>query len=239
MHHHAHLPADGDLLLLFAASLFGSAHCIGMCGPYVSACTAQFVPRSASAAQRTMLRLVFNLGRIATYAVIGLMVGAFGQILLAIAARAGLNGIVAVVAGSAAVLFGLSIVGWVSDPARLMVRMGLDRLLRAAQARLRRTPVAVAPLLLGMLQGLLPCALVYAAASRAAVSGGAIRGGLTMVIFGLGTLPAIFVLTLLPQSVLRRFKAQRLAGGLLVLAGLLLLLRGFAAFGWIPTTVLW
>lgn len=210
-----------------------------MCGPYVSVCTAQFVPRSASAAQRLMLRLVFNLGRIATYGAIGLAVGAFGQILLAIAARAGLTGIVAVVAGAAAVLFGLSIIGWVMDPARLVARMGLDRLLRAAQAQLRRTPTVVAPLLLGMLQGLLPCALVYAAASRAAVSGGAIRGGLTMVIFGLGTLPAIFVLTLVPQSVMRRFKAQRLAGGLLILVGALLMLRGFASIGWIPSTVLW
>jgi sulfite exporter TauE/SafE len=233
------LPVGGDFVLLFAASLLGSAHCIGMCGPYVAMCTAQFVPRGSTAVARFFLRLVFNLGRIATYGLIGLIVGAFGQIALAFAARLGLNGMVAIAAGAAAVLFGLSLMGWIRDPARIAAYAGVDRVLRAGRTRLTQASPMVAPLFLGMLQGWLPCALVYAAASRAAVAGSAGMGALTMLIFGLGTLPAVFALTVVPQTVLRRVKAQRLAGVLLTVLGLVLILRGLASFGLIPSTVMW
>jgi sulfite exporter TauE/SafE len=230
---------DGDLMLLFGASLLGSAHCVGMCGPYVSMCTAQFVPRCATPAARFFLRILFNLGRIATYGLIGLLVGAFGQIAQAVAARLGVTGIVAIAAGIAAVAFGLSMIGWLRDPARFVAGAALGRWLSACRVRLNRAPSAAAPLLLGALQGWLPCALVYAAASRAGVSGSAGMGALTMVVFGLGTVPAIFALTVVPQIVLRRVRAQCLAGVLLTVLGMLLILRGLASFGLVPSTGWW
>jgi sulfite exporter TauE/SafE len=229
----------GDLLLLLGASLLGSAHCVGMCGPYVAMCTAQFVPRGATAAARFFLRILFNLGRIATYGLIGLIVGAFGQIAQAAATRLGVGGIMAMLAGAAALIFGLSMIGWLRDPARVVAGAGLGRALTAGRMRLRQAPPSVAPLLLGALQGWLPCALVYAAASRAAIAGSAGMGALTMVVFGLGTVPAIFALTVIPQAVLGRVRAQRLAGVLLTLLGMLLILRGLASFGWVPATGWW
>ncbi len=238
-HHHAALPIGGDLALLFAASLLGSAHCVAMCGPYVALCTAQFVPRGTSVAARLGLRLLFNLGRILTYSAIGLVAGAFGQIAMAIAARWHFDGIVAVLAGAAALVFGLSMIGWLQDPARILARAGMDRWLRAARVRLGGSSPALAPLFLGALQGCLPCALVYAAASRAAVAGSAAEGALTMAVFGLGTVPAIFALTVVPQTMLRRVRAQRLAGVLLSLLGVLLILRGLASFGLLSSTRWW
>ncbi len=237
--HHADLPMGGDLVLLFGASLLGSAHCIAMCGPYVTMCTSHFVPHGASRGLRCGLRLLFNIGRIATYGMIGLIVGAFGQIAQAAAARFGLTGIVAILAGSAALMFGVSMIGWIRDPARVVAVAGLGRLLTAGRMRLNRAPAAVAPLLLGALQGWLPCALVYAAASRASLAGTPIMGAVTMVVFGLGTVPAVFALTLVPQAVLRRLKAQRLAGVLLAALGVLLILRGLANFGLVPSTGWW
>jgi hypothetical protein len=202
-------------------------------------CTAQFVPRCATPAARFILRVLFNFGRIATYGLIGLIVGAFGQIAQAIAARLGVTGIVAIAAGLAAVAFGLSMIGWFRDPVRVVAGTPLSHWLGACRVCLNRAPAAVAPLLLGALQGWLPCALVYAAASRAGVSGSAGMGALTMVVFGLGTVPAIFVLTVVPQTVLRRVKAQRLAGVLLTVLGMLLVLRGLANFGLVPATGWW
>ena len=120
-----------------------------------------------------------------------------------------------------------------------MAGAGLGRALTAGRMRLKQAPPSVAPLLLGALQGWLPCALVYAAASRAAISGSAGMGALTMVVFGLGTVPAIFALTVVPQAVLGRVTAQRLAGVLLTLLGMLLILRGLASFGWVPATGWW
>ena len=237
--HHAALPLDGDLLLLFGASLLGSAHCIGMCGPYVTLCTAQFVPRGATPAVRFFLRVLFNLGRIATYGLIGLIVGAFGQIAQAAATSVGLTGIVAIAAGGGAMVFGLSMLGWLRDPARLAAGGAVGRWFVAGRTQLKRAPPAAAPLLLGALQGWLPCALVYAAASRASIAGSAGMGALTMMVFGLGTVPAIFALTLVPQTVTRRANAQRLAGVLLIAVGALLVLRGLASFGWLPSMILW
>ena len=172
MHHHAQLPISGDLVLLFGAALLGSVHCVGMCGPYVAMCTAQFVPGCATPAARFFLRILFNLGRIATYGLIGLIVGAFGQIAQAAAARMGVTGVVAIAAGIAAVAFGLSMIGWLRGPARVVAQAGLGRWLVAGRMRLNRAPAAAAPLLLGALQGWLPCSLVYAAASRAALPRG-------------------------------------------------------------------
>jgi uncharacterized protein len=233
------LPSSGDLLLLFGAALLGSAHCVGMCGPYVAMCSAQFVPRGATRAERFFLRSLFNLGRIATYAFIGLFVGAFGQIAQALASGWGFAGILAIAAGLAAATFGLSMYGLIRDPSRVLMRAGVGRTLAAGRLVLAEAPAAAAPLFLGALQGWLPCALVYAAASRAAVAGSAGMGALTMLVFGIGTAPAIFALTVIPASVLRRIKAQRLAGVLLTVLGLLLIARGLASFGLIPSTVLW
>jgi len=238
-HHHAALPMGGDLLLLFGASLLGSAHCVGMCGPYVSMCTAQFLPRGATRAARFVLRALFNLGRIATYGLIGLVVGAFGQIAQAVATRLGVTGIVAIAAGAAALIFGFSMIGWMQDPARLLAGVRVQRWLVAGRLRLQQSRPTVAPLLLGALQGLLPCALVYAAASRAAVAGSAGMGAVTMVVFGLGTVPAIFALTVVPQVLLRRIQTRRLAGVLLAVLGVLLILRGLASFGLLPVTEWW
>ncbi len=239
MHHHAMLPMSGDLALLFAASLLGSAHCVGMCGPYVAMCSAQFVPRGTTPMARLGFRLLFNMGRIVTYCLIGLSVGAFGEIALAAALRLGLTGIIALASGIAAAVFGLSMIGWLQDPTGFLVRGGVARWLNVGRARLKGAPPSVAPLLMGSLQGLLPCALVYAAASRAAMAGSPELGALTMGVFGLGTVPAIFALTVVPQSLLRRVKAQRLSGVLFVLLGVLLILRGLASFGVVPATRWW
>ena len=229
----------GDLVLLFGASLLASTHCVAMCGPYVAMCTAQFVPKSATPAARFGLRLLFNIGRIATYGLIGLIVGAFGQIAEAAASRFGVSGIVAIAAGSAAVLFGLSMMGLFRDPARFLGAAGLGRLLIAGRMRVNRAPAAAAPLLLGALQGWLPCALVYAAASRASLAGTPALGAVTMLVFGLGTVPAIFALTLAPQAILRHVQAQRLAGALLAVLGVLLILRGLASFGLLAPSEWW
>ena len=81
--------------------------------------------------------------------------------------------------------------------------------------------------------------MVYAAASRAATAVNAARGAATMLVFGLGTIPAIFALTTLPAAMVRRLHTRRWAGVPLLAIGVLLLLRGLAAFGLVAHTWLW
>ena len=210
-----------------------------MCGPYVALCGARLAPAGASAVPRTFARLLFNAGRLATYVAIGTLAGAFGQIALAAGNRARLEGAVAIAAGVAAVLFGVALVGWIRDPAGIFAKVGLDALIRGGARNAFRAPPYVSGVLLGALQGAFPCALVYGAASRAAVAGSAPAGAVVMLVFGLGTVPAIFAISSVPSAVLRRLHGWRWSGLLIAAVGILLILRGLAALGAVPHTVFW
>ena len=212
---------------------------MGMCGPYVALCAARVSPGGATPSLRAGLRLLFNAGRIGTYTLIGALAGAFGQIALAAGRRLGLDAVVALAAGAAAVLCGLALTGRIPDPARVLTKAGLDVLIRGGAASAFRTPPHVAVILLGALQGALPCALVYGAASRAAVAGSASRGAVTMLVFGLGTVPAIFALSSLSPGILAGLRVWRWAGIFILAVGLLLILRGLAGLGVVTHTVLW
>ena len=238
MHQHS-LPASGDLILLFFASFLGSAHCVGMCGPYVALCAARLAPAPAGTSAGVGARLLFNAGRLATYVAIGTFVGAFGQIALAAGARARLGGFVAIAAGAVAVVFGISLAGWIRDPSALLNRFGIDALIRGGAREAFRAPRLLSPILLGALQGAFPCALVYGAAARAAVAGSAGSGAGVMLVFGLGTVPAIFTLSSLSPALLRRIHGWRWAGLLIAAVGVLLVLRGLAGMGLVGHSALW
>jgi sulfite exporter TauE/SafE len=176
---------------------------------------------------------------VATYVAIGTVVGAFGQIALAVGARTELGGVVALTAGFMAVLFGVSLVGWIRDPAGILSRLGVDVLIRGGAREAFRAPRLVSPILLGALQGAFPCALVYGAAARAAVAGSAGAGAGVMLVFGLGTVPAIFALSSMSPVLLRRIRGWRWAGLLIAAVGVLLMLRGLAALGVVSHSALW
>jgi sulfite exporter TauE/SafE len=91
-------------------------------------------------------------------------------------------------------------------------------------------------MLLGMLNGLLPCGLVYGALLVAASTGGPLPGAAGMMLFGLGTLPALLVVGMgaAAVSVRARQALTRVAGVVIVLVGLQLSLRGMAALGLVP-----
>jgi sulfite exporter TauE/SafE len=216
----------------------GSAHCLGMCGPYVAICAARLAPEGASAPIRFLVRLLFNAGRVATYVAIGWVAGSMGQIALAVLPP-GLSGSIAIAAGLFAGVFALVLLGVFKDPTRVLSRTGLDVLIRGGLLRAFKAPGLIAPVLLGSLQGAFPCAMVYAAASRAATAGNAARGAATMLVFGLGTIPAIFALTTLPAALIQRLHTRRWAGIPLLAVSALLLLRGLAAFGLVAHTWLW
>ena len=237
---HTHsLPVSSDIGLLFLASFLGSVHCVGMCGPYVALCTSKIAPGNCTTGQGVSLRLIFNAGRLATYMMIGLLAGALGQIGLALSERAGLRGIIALVAGAITLLFGMGLLGWIRDPSRIMARTGLDVLIRGGSREAVRAPRWISAVLLGALQGFLPCALVYAAASRAAFAGSPLGGAGVMFVFGLGTVPAIFLISSSVSPALARFHPWRWSGAFVLAVGLLLILRGTAAFGIVPHTVFW
>ncbi len=170
------------LATAFVLGAAGSAHCIGMCGPIALA-----VPSPGNGWRaRLMSTLILNSGRVSTYALLGALFGAFGTGLR----LAGLQQSVSIIAG-AVLLLSVIVPGllerW-SPTGRLSLWIGR---LRGALARNLKRTAPEAVFFTGALNGLLPCGLVYAAAIGAAAMGTMQHGALFMMLFGLGTLPAL------------------------------------------------
>lgn len=181
-------------LLIFLAGVAGSMHCVGMCGGFACA-----IGGDARGPAASVLRhLVYNFGRLSSYAFIGAMAGYAGFLLVGMAgdnnsAVMAAQRALAGVSGVLMIYIGLQFLGLFKTARAQWQWAGVD-LLAQALRKLVRTPGAGAPLVLGVLNGLLPCPLVYAFAAQAAVGGGPLPGLLTMVAFGLGTFPAMLAM---------------------------------------------
>ena len=200
----------------FLLGLVGSAHCAGMCGPLALALPATGNSRPAFFSGR----LCYNLGRLVTYAVLGALFGLVGRSFAVI----GLQRWVSLLAG-AAILLGL-LAAWRTAAAVPMARaVGW---LKSRLGKLLRRRALSALFGIGLLNGLLPCGLVYAACAAAATLG-SVRGATEyLVAFGLGTVPMMLTISLVGQKLqfALRFKMQRLIPACLALVGVLLLFRG-------------
>ena len=209
----AELPAL--LLSALLRGMLGGGHCIGMCGGLMGALTLAIPPEQRQ--RRLRLLLTYNLGRIASYGLAGLLLGGAGWALASGPAASVLRAI----AGGLLVVMGLYLAGWWSGLTRIE---SLGRLLwrRVEPLARRLLPVGNArrALLLGAIWGWLPCGLVYSTLLWAASQGSPGQAGLLMLAFGLGTWPALLLSGLAAERLghfLRR-RGVRLTGGLLVIA---------------------
>jgi hypothetical protein len=217
--------------LLPAMLLFGLAsglHCVGMCGGIVAAFSARRVvpiapaPRAAPEWRR---QLAFNAGRILTYALGGAAAGALGGAARLMQATLPVQIALFVLVQGVLILAGLYLLG----AGRLLARLEgvgapLWRRVQPAAARLAGAPGAPAAAGAGMLWGLLPCAMVYAALATATLAGGPARGALAMLAFGAGTLPWL----LGAGAALARLRAGPGLARLRAVAGVLVLGMGVA-----------
>ena len=201
----------------FLLGFVGSLHCAAMCGPLVVAVSAAGGARVPFATSR----LIYHAGRIAIYCVIGLLFGVVGKTL----ALAGMQRWLSILAG-AAILVGLLL------STRLALNTPIARVvlkLKSAFSFLLQRRTLASQLLLGAINGLLPCGLVYIAAAGATATGSPVVGALHMGAFGAGTLPMLLGLGLASsrlRSIALRF--QKTIPICVMLVAMLLLLRGMA-----------
>ncbi len=220
----------GIYIALLLSGLLGSlGHCMGMCGPLAMMVGLQMKSRGLAAVPH---HLLYHGGRIATYALLGAGVGGIGSLLGLGASLNQLAGGISLVLGTAIVLLGMSYLGWL--PLGRFEGNGAW-LSRAISQALMRGGIR-GLILMGALNGLLPCGLVYSALLVAATSGGAMQGALAMACFGVGAIPALLAIGIGAGalSMLTRRALARSAGFLIVLIGLQLSLRGAAALGLVP-----
>jgi hypothetical protein len=208
----------------FLIGLFGSGHCVAMCGGIVGALS---LPSHAPGARENLFHpLAYHGGRLTSYAIAGALVGLLGSASIpwldpALAARVA-NWVSAVFL----VLLGFYLAGATTVLGFLERATGkLWRRIEPFGRRflpIRHTGHAWAA---GLVWGWLPCGMVYAVLSLSLGAGGALPGAARMLAFGLGTVPAL----LLAAQASRRLalfpagsRWRRLAGGLIVLAGVLM-----------------
>jgi len=204
--------------IAFTLGLLGSLHCAAMCGPLMLA-----LPVPPGGPARFIAgRIVYQLGRIATYCLLGIVAGLVGKSIYVAGFQQWLS-----IGLGLAVLGGFLISKKVALSAPVVRLVAKLKLAMSAQLQ-RRSFRSLA--LLGLLNGLLPCGLVYVAVAGA-VSRGSLRDGIVyMAVFGLGTLPTMLGISLsgkLFPLALRLKLRSAIPVGVCLLAGLLIL-RGLA-----------
>ncbi len=200
--------------------LAGSLHCVGMCGPLALALPYQ---------RRSWLHavgqvLVYNAGRVLTYTILGMLIGLAGHGLFMAGVQAWLS-IGLGVAFLLAAIFSFSI------ESQLVRLPGLKHLQYWVQKKLstliqqRGTATLFG---IGMLNGLLPCGLMYMAVAGAVTAGSTTQGAAFMILFGLGTLPLMTAVAMAGQFIgmdIRR-RARKLLPAFLVIFALFFVIRG-------------
>ncbi len=205
-----------------AFGVLGSLHCVGMCGPIAVA-----LPFSTeSRAKMIFGRLLYNAGRTLTYALFGLMAGMLGEALRLTDYQQALS-----------IVSGVVILIMIILPSRFMRRILPTKLAQFVYQRLDQTWTrvtgkrsVVSLFLIGILNGFLPCGLVYLALAGALGSASVLSSVMYMVLFGVGTTPVMFATSIVGPvlGVRGRRSLQRLIPvGATVLA-LLLILRGMS-----------
>jgi len=173
----------GFLAAMAALGLASGVHCAGMCGGIVTAFSLSNPSRAAS-----FPRLVlFNAGRISSYALGGAIAGTIGALgWYAAGGQAALSVVASVVLG----LVGMHLAG-LRGPMRLLEGLGLPlwRRVQPIAARLTKRQGIAPAYAAGLAWGWLPCGLVYGALSAAAFAGSPEEGAAAMLAFGLGTAP--------------------------------------------------
>jgi uncharacterized protein len=200
--------------------LLGSLHCLGMCGPIALALPVE----PGGKVSMVIGRLLYNLGRIISYALLGALFGIVGQPLHLGGYQQGLS-----------IGLGVVILLMVFIPARYTQKtgrlLGLDKIFNLVNrfwGPIFRNPSKSARLSVGILNGFLPCGFVYVGLAGAFATGGVWQGAAYMALFGLGTVPMMLTLSLIGNNfgmALRRVVPKALPAAATFIA-VLFILRG-------------
>ena len=207
-------------LTAFAIGALGSFHCIGMCGPI-----ALSVPMGGKNGLVGVIRaLAYNFGRIITYAILGLIVGFLGKHI----AIGGYQQALSISVGVLILAFLIlpKTITKKLDPTSTFAKLFLK--LKNTFREVFQSKNAFGPLVLGLINGLLPCGLVYVGLAGALALGSPVESAHFMAAFGLGTVPVMISIIFLGDliSLQWRAKIRKLMPIMFAIMGALFILRG-------------
>jgi sulfite exporter TauE/SafE len=200
------------LILGFA----GSLHCAGMCSPLAMAATMR--------GHVLLNRFLYNAGRIFTYGLLGTIMSTTGMGLSA----SGFQNQLSIILGILLLIIGVTGISTIHLPG---ITPGLQKIasaLKSAFADYLARKTYFATMVLGVLNGLLPCGLTFLALTYC-LTVSPLNGFIFMLLFGAGTLPAMFGLAFLLSGIMKRFQwsMRRVTTVLLIISGCLLIARVF------------
>ena len=184
------------IILFSSGFMVGFGHCLGMCGPILVSLSLSLK------GQRVLVpHLLYNVGRVTTYGLLGGIMGVTGSFTRVAASIASLQKGVMIFAGLLIIVMGLAMAGWIPSSAIFGDNYNPIGVLGRGFRKLSQARSVAAYYPLGLLLGLLPCGPVYTALLGAARAGmeapvvyhGILIGIALMFVFGIGTVPALFL----------------------------------------------
>ena len=217
-----------DLIIILTTAFLGSVgHCIGMCGGIVVAYSSTKIDQKTSYLQQTSAHLAYNFGRVTTYAVLGAIFGYVGQV---VAFTPTTKGILFLITGILMILAGLSLIGNLKFLNSAEWSVSKYAWYQNSFRALMSDKSYLSFYLLGLLNGIIPCGLVYSFAIFAASTADPLAGSMVMATFGLATIPALFFLGFLTKILQKgslRGTMMKLAAMLVILYGGITLYKGY------------
>ncbi|SHO81142.1 membrane protein, putative [hydrothermal vent metagenome] len=209
-----------DLYIVFTTALIASfGHCVGMCGGIVVAYSSAKIDNRDKLLKRNISHIIYSLGRVTTYTIIGAIFGAIGRV---IAFTPTTKGVLFLLTGVLMILAGLSLIGGIKFLTSVEFSISQNRWYANIFRRVIASKSIFSFYILGVLNGIIPCGLVLSFAVFAASSASIIDGATIMLIFGLATIPAMFILASI-TNILQKGKLRNI---MLKIASILVIAYG-------------
>lgn len=209
-------------MYILAAILLGlssNLHCLGMCGPLVMA-----VPMNRNSTASIIWNLIqYHSGRILSYMLLGVLFGTIGSGFQLF----GLLQLLSIIFGVAMLFFAWK-KWWLQYVEKWVMSIGISKHYNQLFKRLLNSNSAMRLFGLGMLNGFLPCGMVYLALANALLVGSLVGSATAMLFFGIGTMPALFIVGFAAGKISQttRQKINHITPYLMSIVALLLILRG-------------
>ncbi len=217
-----------DIIIILTTAFLGSfGHCIGMCGGIVMAYSSTKLDQNVSYLQETFSHLAYNFGRVTTYTFLGGIFGYLGKVL---AFSPTMKGILFALTGVLMLLSGLSLLGNIKFLNSAEWSVSKYHWYQQSFRKLIASKSYKSFYFLGMLNGIIPCGLVYTFAIFAASTANPFSGMLVMATFGLATIPALFFLGFVSKFLQKgslRHTMMKLSALLIIVYGLFTLAKSY------------
>ena len=232
---------DSIYLLMFGSGLLGGlGHCSGMCGPVVAAYTLGLSLPAGQLRTYSLPQVLYTAGRITTYSIIGGIMGMTGSFAGVVESIERFQNMTMAVVGMFMVILGLTATGWFSLPKdhtgrgiAASISGFVNRMIRSVS----QTHTAGSVYVIGLATGFIPCGLLYTAYIAAAGAGatanspaeGFLNGMFLLLLFGLGTTPALFLIghVTARKGAWIREKLYTLASLFMIAVGVIFIYRAF------------